>query len=191
MTQQQPYPPPLIWFPKHMSSLNQQHRIPQRTSADAHADRCLFLAPVHNPAPNKAWCREVPFSPRALLALEPPPLNQKPKDWNYDGLVWGGFVNGHWENSVSGRPCLHWVSNNFEGIFQHMTQCYLWGHIWEASFRIHAQDLHGVLFPLFHNWLYSCSSPLLALSRDCKFLTYSSLHCLQPCALKELNKVPV
>lgn len=85
-TQQQPYPP-LIWFPKHVSSLNQQHRIPQRTSADACSDHCLFLAPVHNPARNKAWRREVPFSPRALLALEPPPLNQKPKDRNYDGLV--------------------------------------------------------------------------------------------------------
>ena len=175
-TQQQPYPP-LIWFPKHMSSLNQQHRIPQRTSADACADHCLFLAPVHNPAPNKAWRREVPFSPRALLALEPPPLNQKPKDWNYDGLVWGGFVNGHWENSVSGRPCLHWLSNNFEGIFQHMTPSHLDEVIYEeCPLGPTLSTSTAFCFPSFHSWLYSCSSPLLALSLDCKFLTYSPLH---------------
>lgn len=60
----------LIWFPKHVSSLSQQRRITQRTSADSNASHCrLFLAPVHHPASNRAWRREGLFSLRALLAL--------------------------------------------------------------------------------------------------------------------------
>lgn len=112
--------PPHIWFPKHVSSLNQQHRIPQRMSADACADHCLFW-PLSQSSLTSSVAK-LPFSPRALLALEPPPLNQKPRTGTT--LVWFEvvFVNGHWENSVSGGHVCTGCQTTLRTSFQHMTQ---------------------------------------------------------------------